>query len=392
MHLLDRYALSTGSKIGKPTIVKKFFPIDAEKYITVQNSSGMPGKCYDYFQEVINLLLPKLEANGYKIIQIGGPEDKVLNACINLQGKTTINQTAYILSNSSLHLGNDSFAVHMCSAFDIPTVALYSVTLPEIAGPYWNNKQINLKPSDNHKPSFNPNESPKTINLIKIEDIISSVNKLLFESDDIKIKTIYTGNRYKDRLIETTADQVIDPNFFKEDVLNIRLDYSDSLNELIFRSMLQNVATRRCAIVTDKGFNCTPFLQFKQNLTMVIYEVTKEVELPFIEQMEKLGIPYVCVFDTCCSTKDELEHRKFQLMEFCGIQEFKKNVENAPELSDNFKFKTNRILLSNQKVYNSRACQLEDISIESSNDFIPLSKIKNKETLLQDLEFCWLIE
>ena len=144
MHLIQKYALSTGSKIGKPYIVKKYFPVDAEKYITVQNSSGMPGKCYDFFEDVLQFLKPLLDKNNYKIVQIGGEKDKKIPNAIDLTGKSNINQTAYIISKASLHLGNDSFAVHMASGFDVPTVGLYGITSPELAGPYWNNKKINL--------------------------------------------------------------------------------------------------------------------------------------------------------------------------------------------------------------------------------------------------------
>jgi ADP-heptose:LPS heptosyltransferase len=102
MHLLETYALSTGSKISKPFIIKKYFPLPTNKYITIQNSSGMNGKCYDYFQDVIDFLYEKLNSKGFQIIQIGSKEDKPLNRVINLQGQTDINQTAFILNNSSL--------------------------------------------------------------------------------------------------------------------------------------------------------------------------------------------------------------------------------------------------------------------------------------------------
>jgi hypothetical protein len=156
--------------------------------------------------------------------------------------------------------------------------------------------------------------------------------------------------------------------------------------------MIQNIARRKCAIVTDRGFNTMPFMQFKQNLSMVIYEVTDNVEILFVEQMDKLGIPYVCVFNTHNHNQQILEERKFQLMEYCGIQEFKKIPDNIIEFTETSKFKTNRILLSNGKVYNSRACQLENLSINSSNDFIKINSIKNKNSLLEDLEFCLITE
>ena len=181
MHLLETYALSTGSKIGEPFILKKFFPVKYEKYITLQNSSGMPSKCYDYFQETINFLLPMLQKHGIGIVQIGGPEDYPLNNVENLQGKTNIHQTAYIINNSLLHLGNDSFAIHMASAFGVKCVGLYSITLPEIAGPFYNKKNSICLYPDSEKPSFNPNESPKRINKIKPEEVASACLKLLFK-------------------------------------------------------------------------------------------------------------------------------------------------------------------------------------------------------------------
>ena len=394
MHLIERYALSTGSKISKPFIVKKFYPIDANKYITIQNSSGMPAKCYDYFQDVVNLILPKLNENGYKIVQIGGQEDTPIDGCIHLQGKTNINQTAYILDNSSLHLGNDSFAIHMCSSFDVPTIGLYSITLPKIAGAYWGQKNIALLPSNDHRPSFNPSETPKTINRIKIEDILYSINKLLFNSEEKFIETLYIGNRYKDTIVETTPDQVIDANFFSNHNLNIRLDYCEEITDVNLNYTLQNIANRKCSIITNKSFNLIPFLQVKSNITMVIYEVTHNSDIEFIKHLDHYGIPYVCVYDKSANSEDNLVERKFELMEYCGIQDFEKIPKNLPEgiFDKNFLFKSNKILLSKQKIYNSRACQLEDISISSTNDFVQSQQIINKNNLLEDFDFFFIAQ
>jgi hypothetical protein len=80
-------------------------------------------------------------------------------------------------------------------------------------------------------------------------------------------------------------------------------------------------------------------------------------------------------------------------MEICGIQEFEKVIKNSlPELNDSLKFKTNKILLSNQKIYNSRACQLEDIPCSALNEEIPVSKIKDKSAILLDLSNCFIFE
>ena len=390
MHLIERYALATGSKIKKPFIVKKFFPVGAEKYITIQNSSGMPGKCYDYFQEVINFLKQKLDKYGYKIVQIGAANDQPISGAIFLNGKTNINQTAYVLENSSLHIGNDSFAVHMCSAFGVPCVGLYGITTPSIAGPYWNkDKCISLCP-DNFVPSFNPSENPKKVNEIKIENVVSSCEKLLFGTNEISIKTQYIGNRYSEKIIETLPDQVIHPDFFKGHVLNIRIDYAPQFNNI--NILANNIASRPCAIVTDRAIEHVELLaQFKQNLNIIIYEVTNGVDIKFVEKLHTIGFNYICVFDT--DSKNSLEDIKYKLMEFCGVETFNRMPKDCPnELPENCTYYSNRIILANGKIYISYSAYLEDVSINSAESlFQDLNLIKDKQKFKEDLSYCMIV-
>jgi hypothetical protein len=388
LHLLETYALSTASKIGKPYILKKYFPIDAEKYITIQNSSGMPGKCYDFFEEVVKFLKPLLDSNNYKIVQIGDEKDRKISEALDLTGKTNINQTAHVISRSSLHLGNDSFAVHMASAFDAPTVALYGITTPEIAGPYWPNKKINLY-SNKFKPSFNPNESPKTVNNIKIEEVVAACEELLFGKKSINITTNYIGSRYNDRIIESIPNQVINKEFFKDTILNLRFDYLDDVSDL--SSTFYNLSQRKCAIVTDKAINIENLENVKQNIEIVIYDVSKHVDVSFIKKLEKFGINYVCTIDKSSVNEDVIETRKFELMDFCNINLYFSTPENIPlEIKSETLFKSNRIILSNGKIYNSRSAQLSDIPIVTPNAPIKYSDIQDKKEFLKDIEYCFL--
>jgi len=390
MHLLEKYALATGSKIGKPQILKKFFPVPVDKYITLQNSSGMPGKSYDYFQEVVNFLLPILAKKGLSIVQIGGAEDPAIEGAIHLQGKTTINQTAYIIDNSILHLGNDSFAVHMASAFNVPLVALYNVTSPEIAGPYWkNNKQITLTPP-NWAPSFNPNESPKKVNQIKIEDIVKACEYLLFDTETFNIKTIYIGNRYKDSVIETMPDQVIHPEFFKDSVLNIRFDFTDKQVDL--NHTAQNLSFRACSIVTEKPFPIEYIVQYKANLACVIYDVTSGCDIEFIKKMEQFGIKYACLFNSSKKKELTVEQLRDQLMDYCDVQEINTVPKDIPEnLTDsNLKYRSNRVILANQKIYPSRTAQLLDLSVTDAMTGKNLVEISKLEEFKEDIEYCYI--
>jgi len=347
----------------------------------------MPGKCYDYFQDVVNFLSKKLDNNGYKVVQIGAKDDKPLSGVINLQGATNINQTAYILSNSKLHIGNDSFAVHMCSAFGVPCVGLYGITTPSIAGPYWNrDKCISLCP-DNFVPSFNPSESPKKVNEIKIEDVISSCEKLLFGTSEISIKTEYLGNRYSEIIIESLPNQLISREFFQGHVLNLRLDYLPEFNDI--NLLLSNISSRPCAIVTDRPIDNVELLsQVKNNLQIIIYEVSNGVDVKFVEKLHSMGINYICVFDLC--SENNIEHIRYQLMEFCGVETFNKIPQNAPqELPENCRYSTNRIILANGKIYISHAAYLEDLPIDNISSLSQdLDKIKNKENFKKDLDYC----
>ena len=70
-HLIEEYAKSLGVKIGKPVLVDHYYPTLDDKYITIHTDSKIDSKNYEYFPHVINLLLPILHKNGYKIYQIG---------------------------------------------------------------------------------------------------------------------------------------------------------------------------------------------------------------------------------------------------------------------------------------------------------------------------------
>jgi hypothetical protein len=381
MHLLDTYALRTGSKIKKPFIIKKFFPLPVEKYITIQNSSGMPAKCYDYFQEVILYLINKLNKNGYQIVQIGSKEDKVLNGVINLCGQTNINQTAFILNNSSLHLGNDSFAIHMASAFNIPCVGLYGITYPNIAGPYWNKKNSTCLTPENFKASFNPSETPKKINSIKPEIVIESINNLLFQKNEkINLKTKFIGSRYLNPVLEVFPDQVVPPNLFPNQMVNIRLDYKQDLTRNDYNGIFNNLNIRPSAIVTDKKFNINPFLNFKDHITQVIYNITNSIDIEFINNLFNYNINCVFVFENNDKNIDILNKRKLDLIEYPAlIQELdpiNKNILKDLSKETNLFYSSKKILFVNNKMYTSKHAFNKNIPLENNLKLldIPLSK------------------
>jgi ADP-heptose:LPS heptosyltransferase len=67
-----------------------------------------------------------LESKGIKIIQLGQEKEKVYTGVLSLVGLTNINQTAFVLRSSLLHVGADSFPTHIASGYGKKIVALYS--------------------------------------------------------------------------------------------------------------------------------------------------------------------------------------------------------------------------------------------------------------------------
>ena len=117
MHILDCYSLNCGLKIREPFIYERFFPLNVDKYITLDTSSTFPSRQYDYWSEVLNILIPILESENIKVLHISGngeSYDKVYNLC----GQSSFSQMAYIIKGGLLHLGIDGFPNHLASHFN----------------------------------------------------------------------------------------------------------------------------------------------------------------------------------------------------------------------------------------------------------------------------------
>ena len=100
MHVLEAFATSSGLKISKPYIYDKYYPLNFEKYIIIEtNDAKYQSRNYDYWQEVINLILPKLRENNINILQFCGQNDPRLINTYTIVG-STINQKAYLIKNS----------------------------------------------------------------------------------------------------------------------------------------------------------------------------------------------------------------------------------------------------------------------------------------------------
>jgi len=340
MKLVETYAANSGLTISKPFIYEKFFPLNVDRYITIHKEVKYPSRKYLYWQEVVDILNPILDQNNIKILQVGTKEDEPLANIMSTLGMTSLNQLAYIIRNTMLHVGVDSFPVHLASSYDKKVVSIYSNTNSNNMGPYWGNKKNHIlieADRKGKKPSYSFDEFPKTINTIKPEEIAKSVLKLL----DIPFKnmptTIKFGEAYSNRSLEIIPDGLINPQSIPIDNPIIRMDYI--FNEEVLHAFLQQ---KKCLIFTDKPINLDLLTAFKGNVAQVVYIVDENNDYKFIKNLKNRGIPYAMI---SYLDGQKLNQYKMEYMDYGLILEKKyptKNIENIKDLN----YKSSRILVS----------------------------------------------
>ena len=99
----------------------------ARDMVAIQ-SSGLGGQMAmrnkqwfpERFQDVVNSLKGNL-----KFVQLGSASDPALDDVVDLRGKTDIRETAAILANCRLNLGNVGFLMHLARAVECPSVIIF---------------------------------------------------------------------------------------------------------------------------------------------------------------------------------------------------------------------------------------------------------------------------
>jgi len=189
MHLIESYALASGAAIEKCFIKERKIDLPFKKYITFHGwCEKSKYRQYSHWQKVIDNLLSN-PGFDYEIVQIGELNDfKYNNVNVNYLGKTNFLSLAFLIKNSELHLGFDSFPVHLASHYDKKIVALY----PQYAnntGPFFNKKNdwFALQPDTkmskpvwfSHKTEARMTSPSDRIDLIKHELVTKLILKLL---------------------------------------------------------------------------------------------------------------------------------------------------------------------------------------------------------------------
>ena len=382
MHILERYALSCGVKIDKPQIYTKFYPNNFGKYITLQASSGMESKNYDFYQEVVEILSPHLKQLGIEVLQIGSAKDKRLNnvPCVF---DASIPQMAYLIQNSVLHLGNDSCGIHFASGFDKKIVFLNSICYEQNIKPYWSDKSKYriIEPERKGKPSFNPNEKPKQINKIKPEQVAQAVLDLLGINESVNLNTFTIGSDYLNKNVSVIPNCVFNTNL---PFVISRLDKEYNQEVLV-----EQLKVSKVHIITNRPIHPDILNQFKQDILSVTYMLEKENQPNFIQFLKRTGIAYNLISEL---EGQDFEDLKLDYIDYGVISQMNKPKKEDFDFSstENLKYVSSKNFVSNNKIYPSLAAVKADKPIEKVFDSTPQDVIDDPEFWRQAESFYFL--
>ena len=392
MHLVEQYALACGAKIDKPYIYEKFAPLPFNNYITFSPYSK-PAKNYDYWREVLFMLLKDFQKLGVNIIQLGLKDEKPIEGCYDMRGKLDINQTAYLIKRGLLHLGTDSFPTHIASSFGKKIVSLYSNSPTQNCGPFFSDEKDTFlisSPREGNKHSYALEENPKTINRIGPELIAQKVFELMGIEAKIKNKTVKIGPKWIHEFIEVVPSAVT--KFSKEvpkDRHIIRMDYHYDVNV-----MKEQLKVNAGVIVTEKPIPIKDLAEVKGRINQVIFLVTnKSYDKNFPRDLEKNNIPN-CIFSKL--EGEDLERLKFDILDLDkNIQiidkKSKKLLPNYENLDLNkLTFRSRKFIIEGDTIYPGKAAYMNKVSIP--NFFTKPIPIIDSPEFWEEMDFFWITE
>ncbi len=389
MHLIQSYSLAVGQPIGSPNLPIDFYPLEVERYIVFQPFSK-PAKSYDYFSEVLQLLIPIFNSLKISVVQIGAANEQSFPGCINLQGKTTLAQGNYLIKNAIMNLSVDSWSAHVAGIFNIPLVALYSNNKVNNVCPFFGDKskQILLDCYEKDElPTYVLQEHPKRINKIKPETIYKSVLKLLGINIEHSLESLYFGSHYNNLVIESIPDQIYDPKQLGGEGLTLRFD------KFYNPAMLQHqAAVCPINIYTNKEIDINLLKSIQPRLQNIFYVIEKDNNPEFIKQLFNNGFRYTLLSSL---SEQEINDNKLKYSDY-GIIHHRKplNPNELPEFKsvsvEKLLFKTNKYVIYNKDLYPSHAHLAAKIKINGLNDRI-FNVIDNPDFWI-DWEHCYFLK
>ncbi|WP_457913937.1 ADP-heptose--LPS heptosyltransferase RfaF [Candidatus Gillettellia adelgis] len=137
-------------------------------------------KCWPHYH--YTTLAQKLIEQGYRITLFGSKKDFTVgekiyaglesascNFCLNLVGKTRLEEAMILMASSQAIISNDSGLMHIAAALNKPLIALYGPTSPEFTPPLSKETQIIRLISGYHKVRNSDTKTKYHVSLINLQ-------------------------------------------------------------------------------------------------------------------------------------------------------------------------------------------------------------------------------
>ena len=185
IHIVDLYASLCGIRLD--SYKTDIFPIkvnlgdygikENEDYICLHIQSSLKYKDWPYFKELIDKIKDK-----FKVVVIDEQQHNYKHT-IQLPPDIKLREKAYIISKSKMLIGIDSMGIHMASAFQIPTIALYGNTLPDLCKPLSNKNLIAIEPKERCTEGWHHfcKEGNYCINNITVNEVLEKLEELMLK-------------------------------------------------------------------------------------------------------------------------------------------------------------------------------------------------------------------
>ena len=361
MHILESYALQNDLKIDKPHLYEKFFPLAVEKYITIDTSGlGTNAMQYDHWQLVVDLIEPKLKELDIKIIQMGEKDCKPLNKCYLTIGQCSFNQKAYVIKRSLVHISSNNETSHIASAYNKKLITLFTHNCHTSQfNPYWSDKgRVKLiQEKVTGKPSFNPSENPKSINLISPEKIAAEI--LAFSGIHTFVaehNTLRVGSSFYQPRIESTLTHLIDVRKLSVSSLIARMDLN--FNE---DNLAKQLSCCPCSIITNKAISPSLINTYHKNIAEIVYYIQDDNDLEFVKNIKSKSINFLL---RTRKQGEEYDDIKLKYLDFSMVHQIgSKSQSDFKELKDknNLFYKSKYFIIHNNKFYPCTAAMLRDV-------------------------------
>lgn len=351
----ETFANSVGIRLPETVedFPTNFIPIP-EKFIVINSSGDYDSFKYDHYPCVVRMIRNKI--SDLPILQIGNKEDPLIDGCLDFRG-ITLRQAGFVIENSLLLVSGDSLYLHLAGQKNIPFVGLFSVTPVQSSIPYYKDKYIVLESCrDGKKPSYSAVENPKTINLIKPEDVANAIGKFLDFS--VNIETFRIGKLYGKNQIDYIPDSP-PPNIPKGVPSACRMDIFYNPKFLVH---YLNLYTGN--IITNHPIPIEILQQNRDKINSIVYFLDFNPSINFVKDIIKLGIKLQLV---TTKTGNKLKEIKYNFCEFGHI--LQKNTPDKSKLDNSYYFDTNRIYFGKGKIYPTLYHYKQDITLTSLPQF-----------------------